>query len=318
MLYRTRDILIFISTLYTLISIIADILLNKRVRYLWLILCGIAAGMISGAFDLIQGMLELHQGLYSSRIYSYFGIGLTCFIILSMISILQWFLDQSREIETAKKTESLGLFAGGLAHDFNNILTGILGNTSLLTDHQNKNYSEREVLADIEKAVYRAKSLTMQLLTFSKGGTPVKDITSIQNIVEETARFTLTGSGIKLQISCENNLLHADVDAGQISQVIQNLVLNARESMENREGSIDIKMENSRMLQPHAKNPQLSDFIKIEIKDSGKGINENLIPFIFDPYFSTKESGTGLGLSVSYSIIRKHGGEITVKSKKGE
>jgi len=317
-LYRLRDFLIFYSVLYTFFSIIADIIVNKRVRYLGLILLGIIIGIISGAFDIIQGMMELEKGLFSSRIYSYFGLGFTIFILLSMISVLRRFLDQTRDIENAKKIESLGLFAGGIAHDFNNILTGILGNTSLLMTHPHKNISDGETLIDIEKAVYRAKTLTMQLLTFSRGGTPVKDIASIKNIVEETARFILSGSGIKLHINYDRNLLDADVDAGQISQVIQNLVLNAKEAQDEKEGSIEIKIENIRMLQPLIKNTKLSDYIKIEIKDYGNGINEQALPYIFDPYFSTKGSGTGLGLSVSHSIVRKHGGDITVRSKKGE
>ncbi len=317
-LYRVRDIMIFASVLYSFIVISLDIVTNKRIRYLGLILTGIVIGTISGAVDMIQGMMELNRGLYSSRIFSYFGFGFTIFILLSMISVLRWFLDQARDIDNARKIESLGLFAGGIAHDFNNILTGILGNTTILMSNIRENDPDKETLSDIEKAVYRAKTLTMQLLTFSRGGTPVKDITSIQNIVEETAKFVLTGSGIKLRIDCEDNLLNAEADAGQISQVIQNLVLNARDAMADKGGFIDIKMENVRMLTPFVRNPKLSDFIKIEIKDYGEGINERTIPYIFDPYFTTKGFGTGLGLSVSYSIIRKHGGDITVKSKPGE
>jgi len=317
-LYRLRDVLIFSSIFYSLVFLASDIFRNKRIRYLGLILAGIIIAIISGAFDLTQGMMETDKGLFSSRIYSYFSLGFTIFIILSMISILRWFLDQARDIENARKIESLGLFAGGIAHDFNNILAGIMGNTSLLLSNLNPDDTENDILIDIEKAVYRAKTLTMQLLTFSRGGTPVKDITSIKNIVEETARFVLTGSGIKSRITCENNLLHAEVDAGQISQVIQNLVLNARDAMKEQGGFIDIKMENIKMLPPLIKNPQLTDFIRIEIKDYGDGISERIIPYIFDPYFTTKGFGTGLGLSICNSIIRKHGGEITVKSKPGE
>ena len=317
-LYRLRDILIFLSVFYSFIFIVSDIFLNRRFRYLGLILTGIIIAIISGGFDIIQGMMELDTGLFSSRIFSYFGLGFTIFILLSMISVLQWFLDQARDIDNARKIESLGLFAGGIAHDFNNILTGIMGNTSLLLSNLQADDTDNEILIDIEKAVYRAKNLTMQLLTFSRGGTPVKDITSIKNIVEETARFVLTGSGIKPRIFCDGTLFHADADAGQISQVIQNLVLNARDAMTEKGGFIDIRMENIKMLQPLVKNPQLSDFIKIEIKDYGEGISERIIPYIFDPYFTTKGFGTGLGLSVCNSIIRKHGGEITVKSKPGE
>ncbi len=317
-LYRVRDILIFASTIYTLIAISADIIINRRIRYLGLILLGIVIGTFSGAVDIIKGIMELDRGLFSSRIFSYFGLGFTVFILLSMISVLRWFLDQAHDIDNARKIKSLGLFAGGIAHDFNNILTGILGNTTLLISNLHERKADNEILSDIEKAVYRAKNLTMQLLTFSRGGTPVKDITSIKNIVEETTRFVLTGSGIKPRITSDDNLFHAEVDAGQISQVIQNLVLNARDAMNENGGFIDIKMENVRISPPFKKNRRPSDFIKIEIKDSGTGISERVLPYIFDPYFTTKTFGTGLGLSVSNSIVRKHGGDITVRSKPGE
>jgi signal transduction histidine kinase/ActR/RegA family two-component response regulator len=317
-LYRIRDIMIFSATFYTFITIAADIILNRRVQYLGLILTGIIIGTISGGADMIRGMMELDKGLFSSRIYSYFGFGLTIFILLSMISVLRWFLDQAHDIDNARKIRSLGLFAGGIAHDFNNILSGVLGNTTLLMSSLRERKADNEILADIEKAVYRAKNLTMQLLTFSRGGTPVKDITSVENIVEETARFVLTGSGIKPRISCNNQLLHVEADAGQISQVIQNLVLNARDSMAEKGGFIDIKMDNVKIPAPFSRNRKLSDFIKIEIKDYGTGISERIIPYIFDPYYTTKGFGTGLGLSVSHSIVRSHGGDITVKSKPGE
>lgn len=317
-LYRFRDVMIFTSVFYSFIFLASDIFINRRVRYLGLILSGIIIAIVTGASDIIQGMMEIDRGLFSSRVYSYFGFGFTIFILLSMISVLRWFLDQARDIDNARKIESLGLFAGGIAHDFNNILAGILGNTSLLLSEIKRNASEYEILSDIEKAVYRAKTLTMQLLTFSRGGTPVKDITSIKSIVEETARFVLTGSGIKPRIQSDADLLHAEVDAGQISQVIQNLVLNARDAMADKEGFIDIRMDNTRILQPYVKNPKMKDYIRIEIKDYGEGIKERIIPFIFDPYFTTKGLGTGLGLSVSKSIILKHSGDIIVKSKPGE
>ncbi len=317
-LYRFRDILIVVSTFYSTICIVVDISLNKRIRYLGLILTGVMIGIIAGLIDITHNLMDLNSGFFSSRIYSFYGFGFTISILLFMISILRWYLDQTHIVDNAKKIESLGLFAGGIAHDFNNILTGILGNSTLLLSSLKENNPYRETLLDIEKAVYRAKNLTMQLLTFSRGGSPVKDITSVKNIVEETARFVLSGSGIKPRITCDENLLHAVADAGQISQVIQNLVLNARDAMKDKGGFIDIRMENVKMFPPFTKHPKLSDFVKIEIKDYGEGIHERTLPYIFDPYFTTKGFGTGLGLSVSHSIIRKHGGDITVKSRPGE
>jgi len=317
-LYRIRDILNFIAVLYTFIFITTDIIINRQVRYLGWILCGIIIGTLTGVADMVMNMIEIHTGLFSTRIYSYFGFGLTICILLAMISSLKWFFDQTRDIDNAKKIESLGLFAGGIAHDFNNILTGILGNTSLLMNNFRQSEANSGLLSDIEKAVYRAKTLTMQLATFSRGGTPVKDITSIKNIVEDTTRFVLSGSDIKPRFYSDINLLNAEADAGQISQVIQNLVLNARDSMENKSGFIDISMENTLTVPSSLKKGMHDRYIKIDIKDHGTGISHRYIPYIFDPYFTTKNSGSGLGLSVSNSIIRKHGGEIQVKSKPDE
>jgi len=235
-----------------------------------------------------------------------------------MIAVMRLFIDQAREIENAKKIDSLGIFAGGLAHDFNNILSGILGNVSLLMDSTSRDDHTYEWMTGIEYAAYRARALTTQLLTFAKGGAPIKETASIHEIVVETVNFTLSGSKIKPRFKVDRDLMNAVVDAGQISQVIQNLVINAVDATADESGFIDIRIENSLCRLPGRNSRNMSECIKIEIRDYGRGIPARDVPYVFDPYFTTKEKGSGLGLAVSYSIIRKHDGDITVQSRQGE
>jgi len=318
LLYDIRGLIIMFIGIYTIASIVADIILHQKYRYLGMILAGIIIAIIFGLTDIILAAFEKPLGLFSSRVFSYFCLGLTLFIILSMISIMRLFIDQGKQIENARKIDSLGIFAGGLAHDFNNILSGIIGNVSLLIESTGKNDPKRESMMGIEYAAYRAKALTLQLLTFAKGGAPIKETASIKEIVEETANFVLSGSRIRPRFSVQDNLMNVRVDAGQISQVIQNLVINALDATNGEEGFIDIRIENSIYRFPGTPVKILTDCIKIEIRDYGRGIPATEIPYIFDPYYTTKEKGNGLGLAICYSIIKKHEGDITVQSKPGE
>nr|HPJ36387.1 PAS domain S-box protein [Spirochaetota bacterium] len=219
------------------------------------------------------------------------------------------------EILKTRKIESLGILAGGIAHDFNNILTSILGNISLVKQDAMEYKSIYDVLEIIEKAALRAGDLTMQLLTFSKGGAPVKKITSIKTLLMETTGFVLSGSGVKAEFEVADDLRDSEIDEGQISQVIQNVVLNSRQAMKDS-GVLKLKAENfnnsgSFFSLPHG------EYIRIIIEDNGPGIPDDIITSIFDPFFTTKDSGSGLGLSVTYSIVKKHGGDIRVYSGKG-
>jgi len=219
------------------------------------------------------------------------------------------------ELLKAKKIESLGVLAGGIAHDFNNILTGVLGNLSIALLQLDENDKSYTAVAVAEKAALRARDLTRQLLTFSQGGAPVKKITSIYNLVKDTVDFVLSGSSIKGTIDRDENLWNADVDESQISQVIQNIVLNSRQALsDNGEIIINISNYNNKK----NKSFEKGRFIKISIKDNGKGISEAIKQNIFDPFFTTREKGSGLGLSVTYSIIKNHGGHIEVNSEEGE
>jgi len=221
-----------------------------------------------------------------------------------------------QQIQLNRKLESLGILAGGIAHDFNNMLTAIMGNASLAmieigTD--NKGYDK---INEIEKACEKAKGLTQQLLTFSKGGLPVRRATSIIDLIEETANFMLRGSKISCSISHEEDIWPVDIDKGQISQVIQNLVINAVHSMPEG-GDFNIRVENFVVDDSTSLPLQPGNYVKLRITDQGKGIPEEDITKIFDPYYSTKSNGTGLGLTVVHSIIRNHKGHIMVESRIG-
>ena len=217
----------------------------------------------------------------------------------------------------ASKLESLGVFAGGIAHDFNNILTAILGNLSLAKLNLKKKDDNFEILDEAEKASLRAKDLTQQLLTFSKGGAPIKKITSIGNILKDTTDFVLSGSNITCDYKIDKNLLNVKVDPGQISQVIHNLIINARQAMPEG-GTIFITAKNVQESSVVTLPLNNTKYICISIIDEGIGIVPESLSQIFDPYFTTKVNGNGLGLAVSYSIIKKHDGIITIESENGK
>ncbi|HED11441.1 MAG TPA: hybrid sensor histidine kinase/response regulator [Caldithrix abyssi] len=213
--------------------------------------------------------------------------------------------------------EAIGVLAGGIAHDFNNLLTAILGNLELSRLYAGKESKISELLSAAEKACVRARGLTQQLLTFSKGGSPIIESAALQKVVRESADFTLTGSAIKCEYDIEEGLALARIDKGQISQVVQNITLNAKEAQGDK-GKIYICLRNvpagSMNFLP---NPE-KNYIELCIRDEGPGIDEKHIDQIFTPYFSTKDSGNGLGLAVCFSVVEKHKGVIRVDSEKGK
>jgi two-component system cell cycle sensor histidine kinase/response regulator CckA len=217
-----------------------------------------------------------------------------------------------------QKLESVGILAGGIAHDFNNILTAILGNISLARMEIPPGNEVGNALQEAEKASMRAKDLTQQLLTFARGGAPVRKLTSVEELIRETAAFTLRGSNVQCQFSLPAELWQVNIDTGQISQVISNLVINARQSMPMG-GSIQIAAENITLTKEQSLGKSLpleqGDYLRITVIDHGTGISSAHLDRIFDPYFTTKQTGSGLGLATSYSIVRNHGGYISVESK---
>ena len=222
------------------------------------------------------------------------------------------------ELLRAKKLESVGVLAGGIAHDFNNILAAVLGNVSLAALHTPPDAKAHRLLKDAEKAIMRATGLTQQLLTFAKGGEPVKENASLERLIRDSADFILRGSNIACHYTFAPDLWPAEVDTGQMSQVIQNLVLNARQAMPSG-GVIAVRGENV-SLDPGEGGPALppGDYVKIVVQDKGGGIPAEHLDRIFDPYFSTKKDGSGLGLAVCHSIVRKHNGAIQVESTAGQ
>ncbi|NOX25184.1 MAG: DUF3365 domain-containing protein [Deltaproteobacteria bacterium] len=219
-----------------------------------------------------------------------------------------------RELLKIKKLESVGILAGGIAHDFNNILTSILGNIELAGIAVEPTAKAYPLLQAAKKASLRAKDLTQQLLTFSKGGAPVKKTTAIDNVIIESANFVLHGSSVSCRFRIPDDLWLADIDAGQISQMIQNLVINAMHAMPGG-GNITISCLNIADIKAeiYIGLPE-TNYIKIMVQDNGCGISKKYIEKIFDPYFTTKQEGSGLGLSITHSIIAKHGGHIDVQS----
>ena len=220
------------------------------------------------------------------------------------------------ELRKSNVLESIGILAGGIAHDFNNILTAVMGYLSLAKLGVDPGEATWSRLLEAEKAAIRAQSLTRQLLTFSKGGAPVRQASSINRLVEESANFALRGSTVKCRITVAEDLSPVDIDPGQIGQVINNIVLNAAQA--SPEGgairvdarNIDVEKLPGCTLPPGA-------YVKIDVEDRGAGIPEENAGKIFNPFFTTKEKGTGLGLATAYSIVRRHEGTITVDSSTG-
>lgn len=223
---------------------------------------------------------------------------------------------RDEEFIRACKLKSLSTLAGGIAHDFNNLLTGILGNASIAKTLVNPGDNLHKIMTDLENTSLRAKDLTQQLLTFAKGGAPVKKTVSIAKLLRDSATLVLSGSNVKCDFAIAKDLWPAEVDEGQIAQVIHNLIINAKQAMPDG-GTIQVSAENfalSAENNPFIKNGK---YVKITVKDTGVGIQEEHLPKIFDPYFTTKEEGSGLGLATAYSIIKNHAGYIMAESAAG-
>ena len=226
----------------------------------------------------------------------------------------------SEERFRERKIESIGLLAGGIAHDFNNILVSIIGNINLLQmdmEDDNPSQEQQDILRDLEQGTLHARDLTKQLLTFSKGGAPVKKPESIEDVIRESSNFILRGSKSKCTFHLSPDLPPVDIDAGQINQVLNNLLINSSQAM--AQGGIIHISASLEHVTINSLIPVLpGPYVLVTIKDSGPGIPKHLQSRIFDPYFTTKKAGTGLGLTMSYSIIKKHHGFITFSSKEGQ
>ena len=218
------------------------------------------------------------------------------------------------------KLESTGLLAGGIAHDFNNLLTAIFLNLDLASTPSAGGEELTDCLKEARNAVWLARGLTQQLLIFAEGGAPVRKPTALAAVLQESARLALRGGRVRGEFALAEDLWLAEVDEGQIGQVFWNLLLNAREAMPEG-GAVVIRAENVVLGVPGEVPLPMGDYIKVSITDQGEGIPPELLPKIFDPYFSTKQRGTqkgmGLGLTICHAVVQKHGGAIAVRSEAG-
>ena len=223
------------------------------------------------------------------------------------------------EIARASKLEAVGILAGGIAHDFNNILTVVLGNISLVEGDVPSGSGLAARLFDARRATLRARDLTLQLLTFAKGGEPVKATIELPELLKESAGFALHGAKARAEFRIASDLWRVNADKGQLGQVVQNLVINAVQAMPTG-GVVTIAADNVELGAGGADSPPLPPgrYVQLTVADNGMGIARELLSKIFDPYFTTKAQGSGLGLATAYSIVRKHEGHIVAESEPGQ
>ena len=224
------------------------------------------------------------------------------------------------ELLLAQKLEALRVLAGGMAHDFNNLMTVILGGLTLAMLDPRLSAKTSRVLKEANKACQRAMCLTKELINASSGGELLCTVESFREILDIAVQEGLTGSHIPCQVLADKDLWPVTCDAEQAQRAIQNVILNAREAIHNG-GSIQITATNIRLAEGQIQLLKSGNYVKISIKDTGIGIPAEYLPRVFDPYFSTKnrgsDKGMGLGLSISYAILRRHAGHIQVESRAG-
>jgi signal transduction histidine kinase/ActR/RegA family two-component response regulator len=220
------------------------------------------------------------------------------------------------ELLRANKLESLAVLAGGIAHDFNNLLTAILGNVMLARMDLPAGSGLDEALADAERASVRARELTQQLLTFARGGEPVRRVMSLEPLLRNVASLALRGSPAALRLKIAPDLWPAELDEDQLGQVIGNLVTNAREAMPEG-GTLTVAAGNEDVIAGDGLPLAAGRYVRIAVSDTGSGISAENLSRIYDPYFSTKEMRSGLGLAVCHTIVDRHGGCIVVESLPG-
>ncbi len=230
--------------------------------------------------------------------------------VTSAIEVINNITDRhllEEQILRTQKLEAVGLLAGGIAHDFNNLLQGVFGNISMAKMFSDKEGKAYAMLEGAEAALYQTTNLTKQLLTFSKGGEPVRKVIALTSIIDDAVKFALSGSNVNYLSCIDEDLWPIEADEGQINQVMHNIVLNAIEATPYG-GEIRMEVRNVSIDEKSGLPLAAGKYVLIVIKDSGLGIPDNYLSKIFDPYFSTKQKGSGLGLATSYSIIKRHGG----------
>jgi PAS domain S-box-containing protein len=240
--------------------------------------------------------------------------------VRGVVMVLRDVTQRSRleaDLLRASKMESIGVLAGGIAHDFNNLLSIVMGNIQLALLDEQVVTAGGKWLREAERGTLRARELTQQLLTFAKGGDPVRAAVPLADVVREAAEFALHGTAVTCAFHIATDLRPADVDKGQIGQVVQNLVINAVQAMPNG-GTITVDLHNDTLATNAVATLPAGHYLRLEISDEGRGIAPEHLGRIFEPFFTTKDAGSGLGLATVYSVIQKHRGHVAVDSKLGE
>ncbi len=217
------------------------------------------------------------------------------------------------QIERAQRIESLSLFAAGIAHDFNNTLLAVMGATSVLQRELGANERASALLAEVDTACLAARGLTRQLQTFARAGPPERRIVALPTLLAETIRMMLRGTSTKSDLQVEQGLWSVEADEAQLRQVFQNLVLNASQAMQDA-GEVRVRATNTALASMRGGKVGPGRFVLVEVEDNGPGIPPEKLGRIFEPYFSTKEQGRGLGLAVVQSIVERHGGAVFATS----
>ena len=223
--------------------------------------------------------------------------------------------EMEEELLRVRKLESLGVLAGGIAHDFNNFLTVVRGSIEVIKMRLTADAPAQEMLEQSMIACQRAAFLSSQLLTFAKGGAPIRRIGPVAPVIRDAVALARAGSAVRFDVDVADDLWSAEVDAAQIGQVLHNILLNAKQATEEH-GVIEVRAENVTL--HGTQHPSSGAHVRVSIRDYGCGIAADILPFVFDPYFTTKQSGSGLGLATAYAIVTKHGGRLSVDSNYGE
>jgi len=241
----------------------------------------------------------------------------------TVFGVILVFRDVTERIRVEKesikiqKFEALELLAGGIAHDFNNILTAIMGNINIMKSLLDENDEAMERLKDISMASSRARELTHNLLTFSRDGLTSRCIARIDDLIRESVDISLTGSRVKTAYNIPDNPWPVSIDPSRMGQVFQNLAVNAIQAMP-RGGKLTVELDNVSIKKSSTMAIDAGRYVVVKISDTGTGIPATVLPRIFDPYFTTKKSGTGLGLATVHSIVKQHNGHIRAESSEGE
>jgi PAS domain S-box-containing protein len=237
--------------------------------------------------------------------------------ILTLCRDISARLQAEEAARNAQRLESLSILAGGIAHDFNNLLAGLFGHLELAQNEVEPGSPARHRLGQALAAYHRARALTLQLLTFAKGGAPVKEIVTLPAVLRQSLALSLSGSSISAHLDLPEELWPCEADRNQLGQVLDNILINARQAMPLG-GTVDIQARNLAESAPLPPDLEPGDYVAVTIRDQGVGIPREILPRIFDPFFTTKQDGSGLGLATSFSIIKKHGGTLTAASGDGQ